>query len=250
MSRPARFALRHPIIEGIAIIDGAELHHIRDVMRLRAGARVSLLTAANVEHLARIERYEDNRAIVRIEKVAPVAETPPLVLAIAIIKGPRMDFLVEKAAELGVTELWPMLCARSVVRSPGAERIGRWRRLAMAAAKQSLAPAALEVHPPVPFTELVEIFFDENRESAASRLKMICTMGAEPMTSIVRRAKPRSIVVACGPEGDFTDSEIELAQDSGFISAALGSNRLRSETAAIAAVSVAAAMLDELRSGD
>ena len=54
-----------------------------------------------------------------------------------------MDFIVEKAAELGVTELWPMLCARSVVHAPGAERIARWRRLATAAAKQSLAPQTL-----------------------------------------------------------------------------------------------------------
>src|SRR5579864_2277090 len=92
VSRPARFALRHPIIEGIAIIDGAELHHIRDVMRLRAGAMVSLLTAANVEHLARIERYEGNRAVVRIQESAPVPQAASLVLATAIIKGPRMDF--------------------------------------------------------------------------------------------------------------------------------------------------------------
>ena len=246
VSRLARFALRHPIIEGIAIIDGAELHHLRDVMRLRAGATVSLLTAANVEHLARIERYEANRAIVRVEKTATAAEAPPLVLAAAIIKGPRMDFLVEKAAELGVTELWPMLCARSVVRSPGAERIGRWRRLATAAAKQSLAPTALEVHDPLEFTGLIK----RTREQWATPLKLICTMGTEPIASVMRRAKPHSIVVACGPEGDFTDSEIQLAKDAGFVMAALGHNRLRSETAAIAAVSIAAAALDELRAGD
>ncbi|HLX38475.1 MAG TPA: RsmE family RNA methyltransferase, partial [Candidatus Binataceae bacterium] len=110
MSRPARFALRHPIIEGIAIIDSAELHHIRDVMRLRPGATIALLTTDKAEHLARIERFEDDRAIVRIQKTSAVVETPPLILVTAIIKGPRMDFMVEKAAELGVTELWPMLC--------------------------------------------------------------------------------------------------------------------------------------------
>ena len=246
MSRPARFALRHPIIEGVAIIDGAELHHLRDVMRLRAGATVSLLTAANVEHLARIERYEDDRAIVRIEKIAAVAKAAPLVLATAIIKGPRMDFLVEKAAELGVTDLWPMLCERSVVRAPGAERIGRWGRLATAAAKQSLAPSVLAVHDPVEFASMIE----RTRSDSQSVLKLMCTVGAEPIASVVRRARPNSIVIACGPEGDFTDSEIAAAKDAGFTMAALGRSRLRSETAAIAAVSIAAAMLDELRTGD
>jgi 16S rRNA (uracil1498-N3)-methyltransferase len=249
VSRPPRFAMRHPIVDGVAIIDGAELHHLRDVMRLRAGATIALLTPHNVEHLARIELFEADRAIVRIQKTATAAEIPPLVLATAIIKGPRMDFMVEKAAELGVTELWPMLCARSVVRAPGLERIGRWRRLAMAAAKQSLAPTALKLHDPVQFEDLIETFARDTLASA-SKLKLICTMGAEPIASVVRRIKPHSIVVACGPEGDFTDSEIDLAKGAGFVPASLGNNRLRSETAAIASVSIAAALLDELRTGD
>ena len=249
VSRPARFALRYPIVEDVAIIDGAELHHLRDVMRLRVGATIALLTPHNVEHLARIECFENDRAIVRIQKTATAAEVPPLILATAIIKGPRMDFIVEKAAELGVTELWPMLCARSVVRAPGLERISRWRRLAIAAAKQSLAPTALELHEPMRFEDLIETFARDTLESA-SKLKLICTMGAEPIASVVRRLKPHSIVVACGPEGDFTDSEIDLAKDAGFVPASLGNNRLRSETAAIAAVSIAAALFDEFRTGD
>jgi 16S rRNA (uracil1498-N3)-methyltransferase len=218
-------------------------------MRLRAGASVALLTADNLEHLARIERFEDDRAIVRIEKTAPAGVAPPLILATAIIKGPRMDFLVEKAAELGVTELWPMLCARSVVRAPGVERTARWRRLVIAAAKQSLASAALELHESVRFADLIETLAKDRLAGGADNapLKMICTMGAEPIASVIRRIKPRGIIVACGPEGDFTDAELAFAKDAGFVAAGLGNNRLRSETAAIAAVSVAAALLDELR---
>jgi 16S rRNA (uracil1498-N3)-methyltransferase len=253
MSRPARFTLRHPIVDGMAIIDGAELHHLRDVMRLREGASIALLEAGNLEHLARIERFDEARAVLRIVRTLPAHETARLILATAIIKGPRMDFIVEKAAELGVTELWPMLCARSVVRAPGAERIERWRRLATAAAKQSLAPAAMELHQPLNFTDLIDSLATDRLAggvSEASPLKMICTMGAEPIASAVRRLKPRAIVVACGPEGDFTDAELELAKRAGLVAVGLGNNRLRSETAALAAVSVAAAMLNELRTGD
>ena len=253
MSRPPRFALHSPIVEGIAFIDGDELHHLRDVMRLREGAAVALLAADDVEHLARIEKLEDDRAIMRIEKTLSAAARLRLILATAIIKGTRMDFIVEKAAELGVTELWPMLCARCVVRAPGAERIGRWRRLAIVAAKQSLAPAALELHDPIQFTDLIETLAKDRLAGGAPEtapLKVICTMGAEPIASVVRRSRPRGIVVACGPEGDFSDSELELATAAGFVAAGLGSNRLRSETAAIAAVSVAAALLDEFRGGD
>jgi 16S rRNA (uracil1498-N3)-methyltransferase len=251
LSRSLRFALRHPIIDGTAIIDGAELHHLRDVMRLREGAAIALLAADHVQHLARIEKFEDSRAILRIEKTAPAVETQPLILATAIIKGPRMDFLVEKAAELGVTELWPMLCARGVVRAPGAERISRWRRLAIAAAKQSLAPA-LELRDPIQFADLIRSIAKATLASGApdAVLKIVCTMEAEPIASVFRRIRPRGVIIACGPEGDFTDSELALAKRAGFAAAGLGNNRLRSETAAIAAVSVAAALLDELRGGD
>ena len=77
MSRPARFALRHPVIEGIAIIDGNELHHLRNVMRMREGTAIALLSADRVEHLGRIERFEDNRAIVRIDKTTLSSEATP-----------------------------------------------------------------------------------------------------------------------------------------------------------------------------
>ncbi len=253
MSHPPRFALRHSIVDGIAIVDGAELHHLRDVMRLRQGASIALMAPDNVEYLARIESFEDDRAIVRIEKTATTVATPTLILATAIIKGPRMDFIVEKAAELGVTELYPMLCERGVVRDPGSERILRWRRLATAAAKQSLTPNALELHEPVRIADLIETLAKDRLAGSASEaapLKMICTMGADPIASAVRRQRPRGIIIACGPEGDFTDAELQLAKDAGFVPVGLGKNRLRSETAAIAAVSVAAALLDEFRGGD
>jgi 16S rRNA (uracil1498-N3)-methyltransferase len=249
LSRPPRFASQHPIVDGVAIIDGAELHHLRDVMRLRVGDSVALLSDDNLEHRARIEQLDDDRAILRIEKTAPAREVTPLILATAIIKGPRMDYVVEKAAELGATELWPILCARSVAGAPGAERMARWRRLATAAAKQCLTPKPLEVHEPLSFAHLIECLTKDTLAEGAW-LKMICTMGAEPMVSVIERAEPRAIVIACGPEGDFTDDERVLAQRAGFVAAGLGGNRLRSETAAIAAVSIAAALMDKNREGE
>jgi 16S rRNA (uracil1498-N3)-methyltransferase len=249
LNRPPRFALHHPIANGIAIVDAAELHHLRDVMRMRIGDAVALLSDDNLEHLARIERFEEERAILRVDKTAPAREVRPLILATAIIKGPRMDFVVEKAAELGVTELWPMLCERGVATTPGAERLARWRRLATAAAKQSLASSALKLHEPAPLADLIETLA---RDTLAGResLKLICTQGAAPIASVMRRARPRVIVIACGPEGDFTDAEMDLAKHAGFVRVGLGINRLRSETAAIAAVSIARALLDEIGEGD
>jgi len=253
MSRPPRFVLHHPIEDGVAILDGAELHHLRDVMRLREGSAIALLAPNDAEHLGRIAKLEDTRAVITIEKTVRAGATAPLILATAIIKGPRMDFLVEKAAELGVTELWPTLCARNVVQAPGAERIARWRRLAGAAAKQSLARGTLELHEAVAFADLIDSLAKDTLAGGGTELtplKMICTMGAEPIASVIRRIKPRGVIIACGPEGDFTEPEMALAKGSGFVAVGLGKQRLRSETAALAAVSVAAALLDEFGEGD
>jgi 16S rRNA (uracil1498-N3)-methyltransferase len=234
MNRPPRFALESlPDAEGVAWVTGGELHHMRDVMRLQPGARVTLLGADGVEHQGALVKYERTGAAVRIDSRAAPRAAARIILAVAIIKGPRMDFLVEKAAELGAAELWPLVTARGLVRAPGAERLARWRRLASAAAKQSLAPQPMTVHAPIEFMHLI-------RAVPPDTLAIICSAGARPLGDILTEAGPRALLLACGPEGDFEPAECEAADASGFVAAGLGPNRLRSETAALAAVSVAA----------
>ncbi len=234
MNRPPRFALESPPdAEGVAWVTGGELHHMRDVMRLQPGARVALLDAAGVEYQGALAKYERARAAVRIDSRAAPRAAARIVLAATIIKGPRMDFVVEKAAELGAAELWPLVTARGLVRAPGAERLARWRRLASAAAKQSLAPQPMTVHAPIEFEDLI-------RAVPADTLAIICSAGARPLGDILSDVKPRAVLLACGPEGDFEPAELDAATESGFVAAGLGANRLRSETAALAAVSIAA----------
>jgi 16S rRNA (uracil1498-N3)-methyltransferase len=234
MSRRPRFALESPPdADSIAFVTGGELHHMRDVMRLQPGARVALLDAAGVEYQGTLVKYERARAAIRIDsRTAPPAATR-IVLAAAIIKGPRMDFVIEKAAELGAQELWPLVTARGLVHAPGAERLARWRRLASAAAKQCLAPQPLTVHAPIEFMHLI-------RAVPADTLAIICRAGARPLGDILTELRPQAVLLACGPEGDFDAAELEAATALGFVAAGLGPNRLRSETAALAAMSIAA----------
>ena len=234
-----RFSIAHaPDASRIAQVEGAELHHMRAVLRLAVGAPVSLLDPAGVEHQGAIERYERERAIIRIESSSPAAAGPRIILAAAIVKGPRMDFLVEKAAELGATELWPLICARGLVRSPGPERLARWRRLALAAAKQSQSAAAMEVRSSIGVDEMI-------RSVPPDTLAVICAQGAAPLVSAIRRAHPRAILIAVGPEGDFDEAERAHAANAGLVAAGLGPNRLRSETAALGAISIAAGLLHD-----
>ena len=239
---PRRFSIaRAPDATGLAHVEGPELRHMRRVLRLAVDARVSLLDPAGVEHQGVIERYEHDRAVIRIESSSsqsPSRRRTRIILAAAIVKGPRMDFIVEKAAELGASELWPLVCARGLVRSPGAERLARWRRLALAAAKQSQSAAAMEVRPPIGVDDLI-------RSVPPATLSVVCARGGEPLADAIRRVSPPGILIAVGPEGDFDDDERAKTARSGFIVAGLGPNRLRSETAALGAVSIAAGLLHD-----
>jgi 16S rRNA (uracil1498-N3)-methyltransferase len=245
MKRAAKLAMRFAIsssaVDGaVALVGGAELHHMRDVMRLVPGAEVALFDERGAEYAGTIRSFQAHHAVVEIAAAthARAEATAGLVLAAAVIKGPRMDFLVEKAAELGAAELWPVMCTRGVVREVGGERLARWRRLATAAAKQSLAPRATEVIAPLKLGDLT-------RRLNGGRLCVVLSAGAPPLGAILRKAGERAPLLLCGPEGDFTDEELAAVRAAGFLSAGLGGRRLRSETAALAALSIAAGALDE-----
>ena len=243
MKRTARFAISASAVDGaIALVGGAELHHMRDVMRLMPGAAVALFDDRGAEYAGTIRSFEARHAIVEIAaaKRGSVEATARLVLAAAVIKGPRMDFLVEKAAELGAAELWPVLCTRGVVRDVGSERLARWRRLAIAAAKQSLGPRATEVIAPLKLEDLI-------RRLNGGRLCVVLSAGAPPLSAVLRKARGRAPLLLCGPEGDFTEEELATVRAAGFVPAGLGARRLRSETAALAALSIAAGAADEFR---
>ena len=242
--RPPRFALEADAIDGTsAHLSGAELHHLRDVMRLEVGGEVHLIAPDGAEFAGRIAYFVNDRAVIEITgRVETEAVRTTVILAAAIIKGPRMDFLVEKAAELGAAALWPLVCARAVVRDPGSERFARWRRLALAATKQSLTSHPMEIRTPLTIAEAA-------REVPKETLAVYCAEGAEPLTALVRRLVPRAMLIACGPEGDFDPAERAAMQAAGFVSAGLGPNRLRSETAALAALSVVAGTMDEINKG-
>ena len=242
--RPPRFALAADAIDGrVARIDGAELHHLRDVMRLGLGDAIGIMAADGAELTGHIARFGIDYAEIAIDGIVErKTASATIILATAIIKGPRMDFLVEKAAELGASALWPLECARGVVHQPGNERLARWRRLATAATKQSLAPHQIEIRPPISVA-------DAAREVPKETLAMVCVEGAAPLAAVVRKSRPTAMLIACGPEGDFDAGEFATMQAAGFVTVGLGPNRLRSETAALAALSLAAGALDEIERG-
>jgi 16S rRNA (uracil1498-N3)-methyltransferase len=233
MKTPPRFAIdATPAADGTIHVTGPEAHHIRDVMRITPGETITLIGATGLEYSASLERYLGDGAELRVLATRQSRQRPRLILAQAIIKGPRMDFIVEKAAELGATELWPVVCARGLVRTPGAERHARWNRLAVAACKQSMLAPPMRVREVIDFRGLI-------RDAPRETLELIGSAGAEAISAIIERTMPRAMLIAIGPEGDFDAKELAEASEAGFVAAGLGPARLRSETAALAALAIA-----------
>jgi len=234
-------------IAGTVRVTGSELHHMRDVMRLGPGTEVVLCGPNGSEYAGRIAAFDANAALITVAAAHHHQERTSrrLILAAGVIKAARMDLLIEKAAELDATEFWPLRCARSIVREPSSARQERWRRISIAAAKQSLCSRTMEVHHPVDVGAMV-------RSVPKAALAITCMAGAEPLSAVIRRtvdglkACPVMLVLAIGPEGDFTAEELATMREAGFVAAGLGGNRLRSETAALAALSIAAGVLAEL----
>ena len=228
------------IIDGIARVTGGELHHLRDVRRLAPGAALQLIDEAGAAYTGYLERFEPDAAVVALSgSIAHEGHSARIILAAAIIKGPHMDFLVEKAVELGAAELWPLVTARGMVHSPSLERRERWQRLAGAAAKQSLTRTLTKIAEPLTTAAMAAIV-------PADWLAILCAQGGGPLARIVRERRSRTILIACGPEGDFDNIERTQMLDAAFVLAGLGPNRLRSETAALAALSISAGALDEI----
>jgi len=239
VKRVPRFVLdRIDPSAGLVCVRGAELHHMRDVMRLRRDSQVALIANDGTEYIGLIESIGASHAEVRLLQARKPTAGCAIVLAVATIKGFRMDFIVEKGAELGAGELWPIECARGEVHSISKARLERWRRLATAAAKQGLASVPMQIREPIGFSAMLAT-------ASNAALRLICQIGAAPIAPVVRAARPSSIVMVCGPEGDFTSEEIAAANNAGFVSVGLGDKRLRSETAAMAALSIAIAALAE-----
>ena len=183
-------------------LSASESHHLVVVRRLRSGAELEILDASGRRFAARL--VDADRRSARIEPLRQLeapAEGPEIVLIAAVLKGPRMDWLVEKASELGAARLWPLLASRSLPR-PSAARLSRWRRLAQAASKQCGRPRALEIASAV---ELLELPFAE-----APRPRFLMDPAGGSLSAALAGAK--GVTLAVGPEGGFDSAERCLIQ--------------------------------------
>ena len=216
-------------VEGSRIrITGAELRHLR-TLRLGPGERLAVFDEQGDEHDVRLERVGGHAAEALIVATRrPARESAlDLTLAPALLKGTKMDLVVEKATELGVRRIVPLLSRWAIAQGA---RVDRWRRIALAAAKQSGRTAVPLVEEPVALGAFV------GRPAAGLRLLAWEGEHEVPLAALPPRAD--AVVVAVGPEGGFAETEVAAARAAGFTTVSLAPRVLRAETAAIVAAAL------------
>ncbi len=210
-------------------IDGEEFVHLTHVMRKTVTDTLVVVDGCGTVYEAVIERVEKGSAACRVTSQARMINESArgVTLAVGILKhGANFDFLVEKATEVGVSTIVPLLTERTI---PRHARTDRWRKLALAAMKQSRRCVLPDVRALTTFGQFV-------RSLPPETLKVIPHEKIDrPLLRDAVTGSPRETVIAIGPEGGFTDEEVALARSLGFTAVSLGTRRLRTETAAIAA---------------
>ena len=237
MSLP-RFLVPPDVVRGgVAVVAGPELVHMRKVLRLRPGARVLLWDGEGTEHEALIRAYEGGvAAMAVVRSYRPERESPLAVtLAQAVGKGDKMDWIVEKATELGVTRVAPFLSSHTVPRfggDKGERRRKRWEKIAAAAARQSGRTRLPEIREPDSFDAVLAADWQ-----CDARLWFWEGPAGRGLASLREElGNLHSVLVMVGPEGGFSEKEAATAAANGFHAVGLGRRILRTETAAVAAV--------------
>jgi 16S rRNA (uracil1498-N3)-methyltransferase len=201
------------------------------VLRARRGDVLEVVDADR--HLFAAELREGREAAI-LEALEVAEEDVEVSLYQAVPKGGRMNLVVEKSTEVGVTRIVPIMTQRGIG-EPRGEKVVRWRRLAEAAARQSLRLGVPEVLRPIPFTEAA-------RQAGEHGILLHNASNLDPLEEVV--GSPVSLFV--GPEGGWSEEEMRLAREAGLAFAQLGPYRLRSETAGMVAVARARAALENV----
>jgi 16S rRNA (uracil1498-N3)-methyltransferase len=221
-----RFLLDSPPRDGRATLTGDEARHLARVLRAKVGDEIRVFDGGGQEWPAQVAMI--NRDNVTLSLGAPLPPQPgparPLTIAVALPKGDRQKWLVEKLTELGAQRLVPLVTARGVAE-------------ATASAQARLARGVIEACKQCGRNTLMEIAAPATLEALADRhpdaLRLIAHPGGGPLDDVIR-AGSGEIVAAVGPEGGFTPDEIAAAERLGFERVSLGPHILRIETAAIA----------------
>jgi len=217
----------------IEIKDMDEIHHIRDVMRLKKDTSVNVFDGKGKEYSGDIKKIDKDSVVIEINGVVDNKGIIPYKATLyqAIPKKTKMDFIIEKAVELGADTIVPMVTERTITALKEEKRsakVERWRRVGKAASKQCGRVELPEIADVTEFNNALEA-------SKKNDLVIFAALDkdARPLRSILRDSSQKNIAIFVGPEGDFSQDEIAAAKGQGYSICSLGPRVLRVDTAAI-----------------
>ncbi|HUE69967.1 MAG TPA: RsmE family RNA methyltransferase [Pirellulaceae bacterium] len=244
-----RFFVESPTVGERALLEGDEARHLSRVMRAAVGDEVLLFDGNGAEFLARISAIRKSAIELAIVERRPIDRELPfnMTLAVALPKGERQKWLVEKATELGVTRLVPLITERGVAQ-PVESALARLRRAVVEASKQCGRNRLMEIGEPAALIVQSPKSKAQSQETVAlspgscplapGSLRLIADPSGKPLGTIERGTG--DVIAAVGPEGGFTPGELAAAVECGWQPVSLGKSILRVETAALAIAAWAA----------
>lgn len=220
----------------ITITDLKEIHHLKDVLRLKPEEEVVVFDGKQNEYIGLIQKLSRERVIIEIKKKRFLKDSATdITVAAATPKRHKFDEIIDQLTQLGVSRIIPLKTKRTIVNleeKKEARRMLRWKEIAVSAAKQSRRGAIPVIEPVCDLNKLM-------LKTAEYQLKIIPTLEGErkKLKDLSLKRGCKRILIIIGPEGDFTRDEIDLAKKFSCIPVSLGSLVLRTETACLAAVS-------------
>ena len=234
-----RFFIPRPYAENM-MIDGIDARHIYTVLKMKPGEKVQIVSDDGVTALAEITGTAPGQTLVKCLEVIAESHEPAVKITLAqgLVKGEKMDFIIQKAVELGAYEIIPVEMKRCVVRLDGKKaekKTVRWQQIAESAAKQSKRMLVPRVHPVLSYKEAL---------AYAGQLDVLLIPyelagGMDETKKIIGNIKGgQSLGIFIGPEGGFEEEEVKMAVEKGASPITLGKRILRTETAGMAILSV------------
>lgn len=230
--------MRHRIhvdtLSPVVVVTGEEFHHSVRVVRVRAGEEVEVFDKAGNAARGVVQALERDRAVITVGEPLPSRESPLAVhLGMAIVQLEKFELVLQKATELGVRSIVPLVTDRIELRAERyAGKMERWQKIVFEAVKQSGRTRVPSFEEPAKFADV----------AARPGAKILFDADAEPSPI----ARLDEVTLLIGPEGGWSDAELQVARERQCLFQRLGPRRLRAETAAIAAVAVIASRFGDL----
>jgi 16S rRNA (uracil1498-N3)-methyltransferase len=237
---PRFFISSKDIFDDNINVTGEDYNHIKKVLRLKCGELITLSDGEGLEYVAEIVEFGDGFVHTKVVESFKNTTEPPIKVTLyqGLPKSDKMDFIIQKSVELGITKIVPVLTERTVVRldseKDALKKCERWNRISLEAAKQCNRGIIPKIEIPISFKEAIK-----QTENKALSLIPYEKEAKNSLKQILKRVDSISeISVFIGPEGGFTEQEIEQAVSFGLSSVTLGPRILRTETAGIAVLSI------------